>query len=332
MSLRGKSLKILTLAALLTLSSGFAWAQSVRTATEAAAQNLVRGKYLEKQVLHLCDTLCAGRGAGTKGSSEAAFYLIKQLEVYGLEPYVLSSKEGDGPAVHNVIAAIPSSSQNDKYVIVGAHYDNLGKIGGKIYPGADANASGVAVTLALAKMFGYLHGEGRSIKSNILFVFFDGKEAGLRGSSALWDAICGGHLQDRSTGRIVTKDRVKLMVNIDQIGCTLSPVNEGRPNYLLMLGNKSLPKDLQGVSAHVNRFSDTRLDLEYSYYGSKKFTQVFYRLSDQRFFVDNNIPTVLFTSGITMNNNKTWDTPDTIDYDVLLKRTFLIYHWLYRML
>ncbi|MCQ2143188.1 MAG: M28 family peptidase [Bacteroidales bacterium] len=317
---------------LLGLGCGYASAQTVRTATEAAAQNLVRGKFLEDKVGRLCDTLCAGRAAGTRGSSEAAYFLIDQLRGYGLDPYVLSSKDVKGPAVHNIIAPVPASTASDKYIIVGAHYDNLGKIGGNIYPGADSNASGVAVSLALAKMFAYLSGEGRTIKSNILFVFFDGKEANLSGSGALWNAICSGRLQDRASGRIVTRDRVALMINIEQIGCTLSPVNEGRPNYLLMLGNKSIPSDRQDVASYVNRFSDTRLDLEYSYYGSKKFTQVFYRLSDQRAFVDNRIPTVLFTSGITMNTNKTWDTPDTIDYDVLLKRTFLIYHWLYRML
>lgn len=322
----------MTLSVLLALPVGFAGAQSVRTATEATAQNLVRGKFLEKQVRYLCDTLCGGRRSGTRGNSEAAFYLMSQLRGYGLEPYILSSKDTGGPAVHNIIAAVPSSTDSERYIIVGAHFDNLGKIGDSIYPGADSNASGVAVSLALAKMFGFLSSEGRSIKSNLLFVFFDGKESDLRGSAAIWDAICSGRLQDRSTGRIVTRDRVSMMVNIEQIGCTLSPVNEGRPNYLLMLGNSSLPADRQDVASHVNRFSDTKLDLVFSYYGSKKFTQVFYRLSDQRPFVDNHVPAVLFTSGITMNTNKTWDTPETIDYGVLLKRTFLIYHWLYRML
>jgi len=316
----------------MAVTSGYAGAQSVRTATEAAAQNLVRGKFLSKHIDYLCDTLCAGRAAGTRGATEAAWYIISQLRSYGLDPGVLSAKDSKGPAVHNITATIPASTPSNDYVIVGAHYDNLGKIGGKIYPGADSNASGVAVSLALARMLGYLSAEGRSIKTNILIVFFDGKEADLAGSSALWKAICSGRLQDRATGRIVTRERVKLMVNIEQIGCTLSPVNEGRPNYLLMLGNNSLPKDSRDVASHVNRFSDTRLDLAFSYYGSKKFTQVFYRLSDQRPFVDNNVPAVLFTSGITMNTNKTWDTPDTIDYDVLLKRTYLIYHWLYRML
>ena len=59
---------------------------------------------------------------------------------------------------------------------------------------------------------------------------------------------------------------------------------------------------------------------------------MFYRLSDQRVFIDNGIPAVLFTSGITMNTNKTRDTAQTIDLDILKKRIFLMYHWLENML
>ena len=74
------------------------------------------------------------------------------------------------------------------------------------------------------------------------------------------------------------------------------------------------------------------MEIDLTYYGSRNFTQMFYRLSDQRTFIDNGIPAVLFTSGITMNTNKTRDTEDTIDYEILQKRIFLIYHWLDKML
>ena len=81
-----------------------------------------------------------------------------------------------------------------------------------------------------------------------------------------------------------------------------------------------------------NLLHDIGLDLCLSYYGSKTFTDVFYRLSDQRVFVDNGIPAVFFTSGITMNTNKTRDTAENLDYQVLPKRIELIYHWIESML
>jgi len=37
---------------------------------------------------------------------------------------------------------------------------------------------------------------------------------------------------------------------------------------------------------------------------------------------------VLFTSGITMNNYKPRDTAETLNYEVLKRRIWLIWHWL----
>ena len=74
------------------------------------------------------------------------------------------------------------------------------------------------------------------------------------------------------------------------------------------------------------------MDIGLSYYGSDNFTKIFYRLSDQRIFIDNDVPAVYFTSGITMNNNKTYDNASSLNYPVLQKRIYLIYHWIDRMI
>ena len=68
----------------------------------------------------------------------------------------------------------------------------------------------------------------------------------------------------------------------------------------------------------------------YQWFG--KQTDIFYRLSDQKVFVDNRIPAVLFTSGITMNNNKTWDRTENLNLEVFRKRVLLMYHWIEKML
>ena len=101
---------------------------------------------------------------------------------------------------------------------------------------------------------------------------------------------------------------------------------------MLMLGNESLPKKKRANLEACNTSSGSNLDLCMSYYGSKTFTEVFYRLSDQKVFAEDRIPAVFFTSGITMNNNKTRDTAETLDYEVLKKRVNLIYHWIESML
>ena len=122
------------------------------------------------------------------------------------------------------------------------------------------------------------------------------------------------------------------MVNIDQIGSTMSPLNDGRKDFIIMLGGKSFRNSCDNLLSNVNSMYDINMDLGFTYYGSENFTKMFYRLSDQRVFVDNRIPAILFTSGITMNTNKTWDKVGTLDMDVLQKRIYLMYHWVEKML
>ena len=138
--------------------------------------------------------------------------------------------------------------------------------------------------------------------------------------------------KDPLTGEAITKDKITAMVNIDQIGSSLSPIRSSREDYLLMLGNESLPKSKRMNLEACNMLNDINLDLCFSYYGSQNFTQLFYRLSDQRVFVDNKVPAVFFTSGITMNTNKTRDTAANLNMEVLNKRVRLIYHWIESML
>ena len=185
---------------------------------------------------------------------------------------------------------------------------------------------------SLADIFGAMRKMGRVYDSNILFVAFDAKEMNMAGSEALWKLIDYGMLKDPVSGAAISRDKIDLMVNIDQIGSTLSPVNKDRKDYMIMLGTDSLPKDKRMNLEACNGLHGTNLDLCLSYYGSETFTRVFYRLSDQKVFVDNGIPAVLFTSGITMNTNKTRDTAASLDMNILKKRVTLIYHWLESML
>jgi hypothetical protein len=122
------------------------------------------------------------------------------------------------------------------------------------------------------------------------------------------------------------------MINIDQIGSTLSPLRSGRKDYIIMLGTESLHPSRRNMLKTCNSTYAIDLDIDLTYYGSSDFTRIFYRLSDQRIFVDHGIPAVLFTSGITMNTNKTWDRPESIDMEILKKRIHLIFHWVDRML
>lgn len=88
------------------------------------------------------------------------------------------------------------------WIIIGAHYDHLGRMGpDALFPGANDNASGVAMMLELAAWF-----STHKPKHNLLFVAFAGEEAGLVGSE--WFAV----------DRPIDLSKVKLMLNLDILG------------------------------------------------------------------------------------------------------------------
>lgn len=323
---------------LISASTLCTYAQNTMTRGHMPARNTVTEKKLLRQISFLSDSLCRGRECGTSGSVEAAFWIQREYRKIGLLPFGESYGKkvyaGNGKIGRNIMGMLPGSKhfEKDRYVIVGAHYDHLGMIGERMFPGADANASGVAALLNIAGMLSTNKMLGKSYDSNVIFVAFDAKENGMAGSKALWRMIENGDLKDPQSGKVITKDKVTLMVNIDQIGSTMSPLKSGRKDYIIMLGTQSLKPIKREMLHTCNRMFAIDMDIDLTYYGSKNFTEIFYTLSDQRVFVENKIPAVLFTSGITMKTNKTTDTAESLDMEVLKKRIFLIYHWIEKML
>ncbi|MHC4669976.1 MAG: M20/M25/M40 family metallo-hydrolase [Planctomycetota bacterium] len=152
---------------------------------------------LMEHVRFLADERLQGRGAGTAELDEAALYLADAFEAAGLAPggthgsWFQVWEENDGPGgrpvkLVNVVGVLRGTQWPDQSVVVGAHYDHLG-LGwpdvrqgheGQVHPGADDNASGVAVLLELATLLGRQHRPQRTL----VFVAFAGEEWGRRGS------------------------------------------------------------------------------------------------------------------------------------------------------
>lgn len=80
----------------------------------------------------------------------------------------------------NVMGYLPATKATKKTLLVSAHYDHLGRMGSVCYfPGANDNASGVAMLVELAMRLK----EKKKRKYNVLFVAFAGEEVGLLGSA-----------------------------------------------------------------------------------------------------------------------------------------------------
>lgn len=106
---------------------------------------------------------------------------IKQKEIT-TEPMVISaaieSKLETDFSAANVVAMVKGTAQPDSMIVFTAHYDHLGGMGSKTYfPGANDNASGVAMLLNLAKYYA-----ANPSKYSMVFIAFAAEEAGLLGS------------------------------------------------------------------------------------------------------------------------------------------------------
>lgn len=327
-----KSIFFALIATILSASFSLqAAAPAVQTTGSTFTHRFVTEEKLRAQVEFLCDSICGGRATGTVGCSEASSWLIRHFRNLDMSPRVYSFTTAGGKRGRNVVGMIPGAGKSS-YIIIVAHYDGLGRLGGRLYPGADSDCSGVAAMLGVATMTREMARIGKVWRKNILFVALDGKNAGLSGSKALWDMLKAGTIKNPLTGEGIREDQVSLMVNIDQIGSTLSPIRKGRQDYLIMLSAANadyLRSSLRGA----NQMYRLGMDLGMDYYGSRDFTRMFYeRVSDQRPFVENGRKAVMFTSGITMNNNKVYDSPHTLDYTILKKRIWLIFHWMERVI
>ena len=289
------------------------------------AESAVSEKYVRDAVNYLSAESLGGRACGTPGGAAAAGWIDLQFREAGLENVggtYLYGFRNSGVLCRNVIGMIPGTSS--RVVILMAHFDNYGKLGDNFFPGADSNASGVAALLQIARMFKRMKDYHKTYGATLVFVALDAKEKDLAGSKDLWSRIQGGKLG-------FGPGDISLVVNLDQLGSSLSPITKGNPDYLLMLSEESTGYRSTLLSAEKTQ--RIGLELAFDYYGSKDFTKLFYRsISDQKVFLENGIPSVMFTSGITMLNNKPGDTPDTLDYPVLMKRIRLIFYYLDKIL
>jgi hypothetical protein len=194
--------------------------------------------------------------------------------------------------VNNILAYLPG--QTDEYVIVGAHYDHLGRGNidslapsqiGQIHPGADDNASGTAGVLELARLLAPERGQ---LKRGILFMDFAGEELGLLGS-AEWVKEPTRPL-----------DKAVAMINMDMIG----RIKDDKV-YIGGVGTGSTLKPLleQAEKEQAQQGSAFKIETSASGYSS----------SDHTSFVTKKIPVLFFFSGLHSDYHKPSDTWDKIN-------------------
>jgi len=128
----------------------------------------------------------AGRKFASQGSIQSQDYLIATLEELAVPAFknkyrhpfnksgLFQTKQGT-----NIIAYIPGTHHLEEYLVLTAHYDHLGSKRGKVFNGADDNASGTAALLHYAKRL-----KQKPLRHSVIFLFTDGEEVDLLGAKA----------------------------------------------------------------------------------------------------------------------------------------------------
>ncbi len=200
--------------------------------------------------------------------------------------------------VNNVLAYLPG--ETDEYVIVGAHYDHLGRGDshslapdqiGKIHPGADDNASGTAGVLELAREFAPMKGK---LHRGILFASFAGEELGLLGSA------------DWVKEPTRPLDKAVAMLNMDMIG----RIKDGK----LFIGGVGSGSTFQNVLDHAQHKADFKIEYSVDSFSS----------SDHTSFAAKHIPVLFFFSGLHSDYHKPSDTWEKINPDAAVRLLGLV--------
>ncbi|MFQ5676821.1 MAG: M20/M25/M40 family metallo-hydrolase [bacterium] len=200
---------------------------------------------------------------------------VKLMQTKHRTQNVLGILEGSDPELRNEV------------IVIGAHYDHLGSRNGKIFNGADDNASGTAGMLEIAEAFSE---SPTKPKRSILFAAFSAEELGLLGSKF--------YVEHPSW----SLKKTVAMINLDMIG-------RNAPNSVSVIGSNRSP-ELDEINIAANR----EIGLELLYNGER-----FFGRSDQANFARYRIPVIFYNTDDHRDYHRPSDTADKIDAHKLVK-------------
>lgn len=277
------------------------WVGGVLGAAEAVGEEPAGVSARRVRVERVVRTLASAEFGGRRGPAAArtAAWLVRRFEELGLQPLFgtayeqpFGRREGGPEVGRNVGGWLEGADpqRRDEWVLVAAHFDHLGVQGGVLFPGADDNASGVAMLLELAGSFSY----GDRPRRSVAFVAFDREEDGLWGSRFFVE----------HPPRPL--ERMRLMVVADMLGRSLGEVCT---EHLFVVGSESVPglrpwirESAEGLPIRAGLIGSDLLLVDRSDYGPFRRRQ---------------LPYLFFTTGESPAYHTPEDRAETIDYGKL---------------
>jgi hypothetical protein len=262
------------------------------------------------QIIHdleyLASDICEGRKPGTVGHDLAKNYVLSQMRAIEVDSFSSSLEQTftgfniNGTAIGtNLIGWLRGTSFPDKYIVISAHYDHLGKTeNGEIYNGADDNASGVACLLALAKFF-----KQKPHSYSLVFAALDREETWFEGA---YNFV---HL----FGLQVGMSNIKFNLNMDMIARSDS-------NEIYACGLRNYPSYKYLIEQTQNKTNTKLLMGHDGGISGKDWTHS----SDHSPFHQKNIPFLYIGVEDHIDYHATTDDKEKIDYSRFIENCNLI--------
>ncbi|MGE0708821.1 MAG: M28 family metallopeptidase [Planctomycetota bacterium] len=245
----------------------------------------------------LCSEPCAGRAPGTPEGRAARDRVQRELAAAGALP---AGPGGEwlqpvpGCGGDNVLGRLPGA--RERSIVVGAHYDHLGRTGNDAYWGADDNAAAVAILVEVAHLL-----RGVELGREVLLCAFDAEEP--------------PHFHDESMGSIhyvkhppVPLERVDAMVCMDLVGHALGPAGltpELRDSLFVLGAGRGV-----GLGAVVDATPRPAGVIP-----RRVSCEVIPALSDYFAFDRARIPFLFLTCGRWEHYHEVTDTPEKLAYE-----------------
>lgn len=265
------------------------------------AQNEEETARLEDHVVFLTSDSLGGRRAGSPGETAAAEYVYDCLYEAGVT--MLSGREGqefsivledDTVMSRNIVGIVNGYDDRlkNQYVVIGANMDHLGTnmmtVDGKsvaqIFPGANDNASGIAVMMEVANR---VAASSFFFKRSVVFAGFGAREQGMAGS---WYFI---------NKTFPEPDSISIMIDVRSVG------RSGPLNPFTYYNGVSSPE----VNSLVDGLSEVG-----AFYIPEEGDGML-PSGDYLPFYEKNIPVVLFTAGSDRNMRTVRDRASFLDYE-----------------
>ncbi len=193
----------------------------------------------------------------------------------------------------NVLGMI-EGEKKDEYIVVGGHYDHVGKWNGWIWNGADDNASGTVGVMTMAKAF---KATGKKPEKTVIFSAWSGEEKGLWGS--------------RYFVREAIKKEMNITLNLNYDMIARDSDNDPKKNKASMVYTKAKAGIEEITKKHIEQYN---INLDLSYRASERPSGG----SDHAPFAQEGIPVFYFMAAMHPDYHLPSDELDKINWEKMV--------------